>query len=163
MEVVMSIPSRLSRYLDQRGTRYEVCSHGHSHSSAETARAAHLPADQLAKSVVLEDESGCLLAVLPADRTVMLGQLSRMLGRDKLRLSDESRVAMMFDDCEPGAVPPVGMAWGIETIVDDELDTRAVVYLEGGDHESLLRMSGEQFHDLMSVARHGHFCKSPLH
>jgi Ala-tRNA(Pro) deacylase len=163
MEVVMSIPPRLSHYLEQRGTHYEVCAHDHSHSSAETARSAHLRPQQLAKSVVLEDETGCVLAVLPADRSVKLGQLSRMLGRRNLRLSDEQRVSMVFDDCVPGAVPPVGMAWGIETIVDDELETSEVVYLEGGDHESLLRMTGDQFHDLMSVARHGHFCNGRIH
>jgi Ala-tRNA(Pro) deacylase len=118
---------------------------------------------QLAKSVVVEDDAGCLLAVVPADRTVMLGQLARMLGRKDLRLSDEARVAAMFEGCDPGAVPPVGMAWGIETVVDDDLDEADVVYLEAGDHESLLRMSGEQFHDLMSVARHGHFCKERWH
>jgi len=35
--------------------------------------------------------------------------------------------------------------------------------LEGGDHASLLRMSRQQFHELMRAARHAHFCKKPLH
>ena len=78
-------------------------------------------------------------------------------------MNDESRIALLFEDCARGAVPPVGMAFGIETIVDDELEASDVVYMEGGDHECLLRMSHEQFHELMSAARHGHFCKKPLH
>jgi prolyl-tRNA editing enzyme YbaK/EbsC (Cys-tRNA(Pro) deacylase) len=49
----MSIPSRLSSYLDQRGARYEICAHEPSRSSAETARAAHVLPHQLAKSVIL--------------------------------------------------------------------------------------------------------------
>ncbi|MBT2302723.1 YbaK/EbsC family protein [Variovorax paradoxus] len=157
----MSIPSHLSDYLDQRGTRYEICTHGHSRSSAETARSAHVPASQLAKSVILEDETGCVMAVVPADKMVMLGEFSRMLGRHRLRLADEARVAALFGDCEPGAIPPIGMAWGIETIVDDELESSDVVYMEGGDHERLLRMSREQFHELMRAQPHGNFCKSP--
>lgn len=159
----MSIPSRLSNYLDQRGTRYEISAHEPSRSSAETARAAQVLPHQLAKSVILEDDTGCLMAVVPADKAVMLGHLSQMLGRKELRLSDESRIAQLFEDCHRGAVPPVGMAWGIETIVDDELEASDVVYMEGGDHERLLRMSHEQFHELMSTARHGNFCKKPLH
>jgi len=159
----MSISHHLSRYLEQHGACYEVCMHEHSRTSAETARTAHVLPGRLAKSVILEDAEGCLMAVLPADRKVMLGQLSRMLGRTELRLSDEHFIAMLFDDCDRGAVPPVGMAWGIETIVDDELEAGDVVYLEGGDHESLLRMSGKQFHELMSAARHGHFCRVPTH
>ncbi len=159
----MSIPSHLSTYLDQRGARYEICAHEHSRTSAETARSAHVLPHQLAKSVILEDETGCVMAVIPADKTVMVGELARLLGRKELRLADESRIAMLFADCDLGAVPPVGMAWGIETIIDDELEDNDVVYMEGGDHERLLRMSHDQFHSLMSSQRHGRFCRAPLH
>jgi len=155
----MSIPSHLSAYFDQRGARYEVCMHEHSRTSAQTAHSAHVPPSQLAKSVILEDETGCVMAVIPADQTVMIGELGRMLGRNKLRLADEARIAMLFDDCDRGAVPPVGMAWGLETIVDEALEANDVIYMEGGDHERLLRMSGEQFHELMRTQLHGHFCK----
>lgn len=157
------IPSRLSSYLDERGARYEVCIHEHSHSSAETARTAHVPPAQLAKSVLLEDDDGCVMAVIPADKTVMLHEVARMLDRKELHLADENRIASVFDGCERGALPPVGMAWGVETVVDDALEANDQVYLEGGDHEQLLRMSREQFHDLMSGARHGHIAKAPLH
>ncbi len=159
----MSIPTRLSSYLEQRGARYEIHAHEPSHSSAETARAAQVLPHQLAKPVILEDDSGCVMAVVPADKAVMLGQLSQLLGRQELRLANENRIALLFKDCDRGAVPPVGMAWGIETIVDDELETSDVVYMEGGDHERLLRMSHEQFHELMSPAQHGRFCKTPTH
>jgi Ala-tRNA(Pro) deacylase len=159
----MSISHRLTDYLDRHGAQYEICEHEPSRTSAETARSADIPAAQLAKSVLLEDDAGCMLAVVPSDKSVMLGQLSAMLGRKGLHLCDEQRIASMFDDCTPGALPPVGMAWGVETIVDDELDDTDVVYMEGGDHERLLRMSTEQFRELMGPALHGHFCRSRMH
>lgn len=159
----MSIPSHLARYLEQRGTGYEICAHEHSRSSAETARTAHVPACQLAKSVILQDEDGCVMAVLPADRVLMVGEFSRLAGRYRLRLADEDHIAALFGDCERGAVPPVGMAWDIPTIVDDELESNDVIYMEAGDHEQLLRMSGEQFHQLMQAQPHGMFSKSPMH
>jgi Ala-tRNA(Pro) deacylase len=157
------IPTRLSSYLDQHGARYELCAHAHSHSSAETARAARVPPGQLAKSVLLEDDDGCVMAVIPADKTVMLHEVARMLGRRELHLADENRIASLFEGCERGALPPVGMAWGIETVVDDSLEANDEVYFEGGDHEQLLRMSRQHFHDLMSDARHGHIAKTPVH
>jgi len=159
----MSIPTRLSSYLDKSGTRYEISAHKHSRSSVETAHAAHVQPHQLAKSVIVEDEAGCVMAVVPADKVVMLGYLSQLLGRKELRLSDEDRIAALFDDCDRGAVPPLGMAWGLETIVDDELDAADVVYMESGDHVRLLHLSHDEFHALMSQARHGHFCKTPLY
>jgi Ala-tRNA(Pro) deacylase len=163
MEVVMSIPYRLSNYLNLQGARFAVRAHRHSHSSAESARLAHVPSHQLAKSVIVEDDEGCLMAVLPADRQIKLGQLSRLLDRPHLRLADEARFAAIFSDCESGAVPALGMAWGLETVVEDELDDCAVVYIEAGDHERLVCFSHEQFQRLMQPARHGRFGGLPLH
>ncbi|MEJ6000510.1 aminoacyl-tRNA deacylase [Paucibacter soli] len=159
----MSIPTRLTDYLAQQGSRFEVCMHRYSHSSAETARSAHVRPAQLAKSVLLEDERGYLLAVLPADKLVMLGELSALLDRRGLHLADEDSISTLLPDCEPGALPAVGMAWGIETVVDEELEDNPVVYVEGGDHERLLKMSREQFHTLMSAAHHGRFCRVSWH
>ncbi|HYP69385.1 MAG TPA: YbaK/EbsC family protein [Variovorax sp.] len=159
----MSIAAQLSDYLTRQGARYEVRMHEHSRTSAETARCANLPASQLAKSVILEDETGCVMAVVPADRIVMLGEFARLLGRNKLRLAQEERVAQLFEGCEPGAIPAIGMAWGIPTIVDDELESNEVVYVEGGDHERVLRMTHEQFHELMRAQPHGNFSRTPMH
>ena len=158
----MPIPTRLSSYLDQRGARFEICAHPHSRTSAQTARTANVPPHQLAKSVIVEDDAGCVMVVVPADRRVMLGQLSRMLERKRLHLADETRIAALFTDCDRGAVPALGMAWGVETVVDDELEANDVVYIEGGDHESLLRMSHGQFHTLMRELRHGQFSVVPV-
>lgn len=159
----MSIPSRLSTYLEQRDVRYEVCAHPLSHTSAQTARTAKVAPHELAKSVIVEDDAGCVVAVVPADRKVKLGQLSRMLGRKHLRLADEDRIAGLFADCDRGAVPALGMVWGVETVVDDELESGQMVYIEGGDHRCLLRLSHDQFHELMRAARHGQFCVKPVH
>jgi len=159
----MSISPRLTNYLSQSGAQYEVCAHPHSRSSAETARLAQVPQHQLAKSVILEDDDGCVLAVVPADSRVQLAEVSRMLGRHALRLSDEAKIGRMFDDCELGAVPAFGMAWGVETVVDEELERNPQIYVESGDHESLLRMSSTQFGQLMSAARHGHFSRALTH
>lgn len=159
----MSIPTRLSSYLAQQGARYEVCLHAPSRSSAQTARSANIAPHQLAKSVIVEDDAGCVMAVLPADRQVRLGELGRLLDRRQLQLADEARIASLFADCERGAVPALGMAWGMETVVDDELDASEVVYIEGGDHECLLRLSREQFGALMQGARHGQFGAAAPH
>ncbi|MES2363053.1 MAG: YbaK/EbsC family protein [Pseudomonadota bacterium] len=159
----MSIPSNLATYLDQRGARYEVVAHAHSRTSAETARSANVMACHLAKSVILEDDNGYVMAVIPADKAVRVGELARMLQRKELRLADEDRIAMLFKGCEPGAVPSIGMPWGIETVIDDELEESEFVYMEGGDHERLLRMSHDNFHALMRAQPHGQFCKYPTH
>jgi Ala-tRNA(Pro) deacylase len=159
----MTISSRLTGYLAQRGARYDVCAHDHSQSSAQTARLAHIPEHQLAKSVILEDDAGCVLAVVPANSRVQIGELARLLGRHDLRLADERRIMQVFEDCAVGAVPAFGMIWGVETVVDETIGDNPEIYVEAGDHEALLRMSREQFNELMREAKRGRFSRVPVH
>ena len=159
----MPISPRLASYLNERLARYELCDHAHTDTSAQTARCAHVPPRHLAKSVILEDERGCVMAVVAADQRVHIGELARLLGRHDLHLSDEARVKMLFNDCAPGAVPALGMAWGVETVVDQALELVPEVYIEAGDHEQLIKLTREDFHALMREARHAHFGQAWQH
>jgi Ala-tRNA(Pro) deacylase len=159
----MSIPLRLSSYLNQRGVHSEVCPRRQGRTSAQTARTANVAPHDLAMSVIVDDDAGCVMAVMPADRKVKLGEFSRMLGRKHLRLADEQRIVELCSVCEHGAVPALGMAGNVETVVDDELEAGTTAYGKGADHERLLRLSHDQFHALMATVRHGQFCADLAH
>jgi len=154
----MAIAARLKWYLDANGVEYEVIPHPHTSSSHETATVAHVSEDQLAKSVVLEDAEGYVLAVLPASRRVSIGELRDQLNRT-VELAGEGELAELFDDCETGAIPPLGAAYGIPSVVDDALLEASEIYFEAGDHEDLVHMRGEEFLGLLSSSRHGRFSR----
>ncbi len=148
----MGMAMKLSEYLKASGTPYEVLSHPHSSNSLRTARSSHVPAHCVAKAVVLEDQAHCFVAVLPASRRV---DIQRLAGSDRtMHLAPEPELKELFRDCEPGAVPPVGMAYGMETIWDDSLGQYADVYFEAGDHETLVHMKTADFLALMKNSRH---------
>lgn len=150
----MAISHCLKDYLDAHKIDYEILTHRHTNSSSETAQAAHIPGDQLAKSILLEDENGYFLAVLPASRRVDLGSLHRKLHR-QVGLATEDELLDLFADCDIGAIPPIGEAFGIPSYVDVSLDDSVDVYFEAGDHEALVHMSGLQFRQLMNHSQHG--------
>lgn len=152
----MAIASTVKDYLEKSGIPYSVVPHPHTWSSRETADAAHVPAERLAKAVVLIDSVGYLMVVIPANRHVRVETLSKKLGRD-LALAAEFRVAPVFKGCDLGAIPPLGPAYGMETILDDSLVGLPEVYFEAGDHEELIRVDGEQFVRLLKEAQHGQF------
>ena len=159
----MAIPQRLSDYLSAVAAGFAVVEHRHSGCSAASARAANVPAHQLAKAVLLEDDAGCVIALVPADRSVQVGRLGQMLQRGQLHLADEAGLATVFDGCDAGAVPSLGMPWGIATVVDDELEGCDPVYLECGDHERLLLLTHQQFHALVRAVPHGAFSGPRIH
>jgi Ala-tRNA(Pro) deacylase len=112
----------------------------------------------VAKSVLLEDERGYLVAVLPASHRIRIRELTEQLERS-LELASEPELGELFQDCEPGAVPPVGAAYGLPTVVDDSLLNAPEVYFEAGDHEDLVHLSGVEFLSLLAGARHGRFSR----
>lgn len=152
----MPIAPSVISVLTENQIDYEVISHPKSFSSTETADAAHVADDHIAKGVLLEDDDGYLLAVIPASQWVALHRMNTELDRD-LHLASEKEVARLFRDCDPGAIPPLGEPYGVETVLDEALTSLASVYFEGGDHERLIRVSGEQFNRLMKGVRHGRF------
>lgn len=158
----MAIASTVQQYMTKHGLRYDVLAHPHSHNSMETAQLAHVPGNCLAKSVILSADDGFVMAVLPSNRHVELGRLGRQLNRS-LRLATEDEVASIFPDCEPGAIPPIGTAYGLRTVMDDSLADQDEVYFEAGDHESLIQMSRKDFLAMMEDASHGRFGEHMWH
>lgn len=77
----MSISTTLKNYIKRTGVSYEVITHSKSSYSAQTAAAAHIPGERLAKSVILEDDNGYVMAVIPATHHVEIGKLSKHLKR----------------------------------------------------------------------------------
>lgn len=147
----MSIAATLRSYLDGRSVRYTLVPHAHTGSSMDTAASAHVPGDRLAKAVIVRSEDDPLMVVVPSDYHVHLGLLHRHLGKE-VGLATEDELASLFPDCAPGAVPAVGQAYGIRTLLDSTLLNEPEVYLEAGDHETLVRLDGEDFRALMKDA-----------
>lgn len=152
----MSIAPRLRHQLDALQVDYELMEHEPTGSAMQNALACELPPGRIAKAVLLDTPRDHLLAVLPSDRRIALPELRREIG-DKPRLAGEAEVGSVFDDCAVGAVPPLGHGYGVATIIDDSLMEQPDIYFEGGDHVSLVHVSGRDFARMMRPALHGSF------
>jgi Ala-tRNA(Pro) deacylase len=125
----------VSEYLDREGIPYELVEHERTESAAAEASAAGLPASDVAKTVVLRDEAGVRLAVIPASERLDMHKLREELGSRGLRLLTEREMANQFDDFEVGAVPPFGPMLHALELVDQRLLDHERVLCSGGDHE----------------------------
>lgn len=153
----MGLAIKLADYLAAHPVPFDLVVHTHTSSSLQSARSMDLTPGCLVKAVVLEDENDqFLMAVLPASRKVNLGELRRCFGR-MLRLAGELELRERFGDCEVGAVPPIGNAYGMETVWDDSLMSRPDVYFEAGDHETSVHVKTRDFVGLLGGARHMDF------
>jgi Ala-tRNA(Pro) deacylase len=155
----MTVASTVQRYLVGQGIGYAILSHPVTGSSSETAQSARISGNCIAKTVVLrdgDDGDGYLLAVVPASHHLDLDLVQGCLGRS-VALASEQEIGQLFPDCDLGAIPPLGQAYGLDVVLDDSLAGLDEVCFEGGDHRTLLRVGGKQFREMMSGARHGRF------
>lgn len=151
----MAIAITLKEFLTDQNIGYELLQHHHSDSSLNTAASANLPSDQVSKAVILKDEYGqYLMAVLPSDRKLQREALNRLQGKQYQMIS-EQEIESLFADCELGAIPALGEAYGMDTVVDDHLLMANSVYIEAGDHETLVKLNNLHFCDLVKNFHHG--------
>lgn len=148
----MAIAYRVQDYIAENGLVWDPVAHAVSQSCTEAARLAGVPPDCVAKAIVLKDAQGYVEVVIPANGHLDVRPLCEALCRD-LRLATEVELQQLFSDCAIGAVPPVGSAYGLPTLWDESLGDGSDVYFEGGDHRTLVHMSGVDFSELMRSAR----------
>ena len=147
----MGIAFTLAQYLLDRGIAYELVVR-----PRQGLQAGAPPADRTVTAVVVRDGDGFKVAALPASRRIAFDKLGRLLGQT-VDLANEEQVEALFPDCEPNCVPALGAAYNLPVVVDDSLAGERDVYLESGNRDHLLRLSGASFQELMRDARHGSF------
>jgi Ala-tRNA(Pro) deacylase len=125
----------VNEFLEREGIPYEVVEHERTESAAAEARAAGVPPSDVAKTVVLRDEGGVRLAVIPASERLDMHKLKEELGSKGLRLLTEQEMAEEFDDFEVGAVPPFGPMFKALELMDHRLLDHDRILCSGGDHE----------------------------
>ncbi len=159
----MSIVNRVEEYFHQHLIQYEVIYHPQSDGSLNSAQLANIPPNKLAKAVVLEDHEGRrMMALLPSTHRISFHKLTEELNRE-FHLLSEKKLMPLFNDCQLGAVPPVSHAYQMDTIYDDLLLEAEDVFLEAGDHLSLIHLKHQEFTKLVQYCRHGRFSGEVFH
>ena len=127
-----------------RGHRvwFEPLIHRPASSSAKRAGNAHVPGRKVAKAVLIRAGDAFILAVLPSTSRIDLGRLSQvvLMPASDVRLATPDELNSLFNDCEPGAVPPFGQLYGLRTVVDSDLAENPEIVIGANTRHEGLRM-----------------------
>lgn len=125
-------------YLQSRAVSFDYLLHRPTHSATDLAGSLHVPGRSVAKGVLVRAGDAYILAVLPATRRVDTARLSEILGVPEVRIATEPEVERVFADCEPGALPPFGRLYGLQTVLDLSLATGAeMTFVANMRHEGV--------------------------
>ena len=141
--------NQLRTFLDQHHIRYVVISHSKAYTAQGIAAVAHIPGQELAKTVIIKLDGDLAMAVLPASYQVDLLAIKTAIGVDVATLASEREFKEAFPDCETGAMPPFGNLYGIPVYVDETLTCDTEIAFNAGTHLELIRMSCSDFERLV--------------
>jgi Ala-tRNA(Pro) deacylase len=148
----MPLAERLRSFLDSQRTEYSVTVHPQAYTARELAAVEHLPAQEVAKTVVVFGDGEYRMIVVPANKLVDFQEVRVALGLNHLRLATEEELAKLFPDCEVGAMPPFGELYGIEVYLDPSIAGEETIAFNAGTHRDVVHMRVAEFRRLARPA-----------
>jgi len=140
---------RLKEFLDSHNVKYVTISHSPAFTAQEIAASAHIPGQELAKTVVAKVDGHLVMAVLPASYRVVLDFLKEATGAEHVELATEQEFRDRFPGCEPGAMPPFGNLYGMVVYVSESLTEDEEIAFNAGNHTELIRLAYRDFERLV--------------
>jgi Ala-tRNA(Pro) deacylase len=139
----------LMNYLDEHEIKYVVIAHSPAVTAQGIAGLAHIPGQELAKTVIVQLDGQPVMAGLPAKYHVDLALLRKNAKARTAVLASEEEFQKLFPDCETGAMPPFGNLFGIPVYVEETLEKDEEIAFNAGTHRELIRMGWADFKSLV--------------
>ena len=140
---------KLKELLDKENIKYVSIIHSTAYTAQEVAASAHITGKELAKTVVVELDGKMAMAVLPANRKVVLQDLREVTGSDEVKFASEEEFRQRFPECETGAMPPFGNLYGMEVYVAEALTENDEIAFNAGSHTEVIRLAFRDFERLV--------------
>src|SRR6266852_5940112 len=141
--------AKLEKFLDEKGVKYVSIIHSTAYTAQEVAASAHITGRELAKVVIVELDGKMAMAVLPANRKIVLQDLREVTGSDEVKFASEEEFRKKFPDCETGAMPPFGNLYGMDVFVAESLTRNDEIAFNAGSHTEAIKMRYEDFERLV--------------
>lgn len=139
---------KLQEFLDRNQVKYISIKHSPAFTAQEIAASAHIPGQEVAKTVVVKLDGELALVVLPAPEMVRMEHLKAETGAQRVELASEEEFRDRFPDCEVGAMPPFGNLYGMDTYVEKSLTGDEEIAFNGGTHTELVKMAFSDYRSL---------------
>jgi len=143
------VAKRLKEYLEHENVKFVSLVHSAAYTAQEVAASAHITGKEMAKTVIMFLNGKMAMAVLPADRNIVLQDLCEVTGCDDVRFATEAEFAEQFPGCETGAMPPFGNLYGMEVYLAESLAHSETIAFNAGSHTEVIRMSTGDFERLV--------------
>jgi Ala-tRNA(Pro) deacylase len=140
---------KLKEFLDKERVKYISIIHSPAYTAQEVAASAHITGRELAKTVIVKLDGDMAMAVLPANRKIVLQDLREVTGCEKVAFASEEEFKSLFPDCETGAMPPFGNLYGMEVYLAESLTEMEEIAFNACSHTEVIKMRFSDFERLV--------------
>lgn len=140
---------KLREFLDKEKVKYITIVHSPAYTAQEVAESAHVRGKDLAKTVIVKLDGQMAMAVLPANRKIVLQDLRDITGSERVSFASEQEFKEKFPDCETGAMPPFGNLYGMEVFVAESLTNNQEIVFNAGSHTEVMKLGYHDFERLV--------------
>lgn len=140
---------RLRSFLEENHVKYVTVSHSPAFTAQEIAASAHVPGNELAKTVMVKLDGKMAMVVLAAPDKVSAQRLREVTGASEVELASEREFADLFPRCEVGAMPPFGNLWEMEVFADAHLKEDETISFNAGSHTELVKLAYADYERLV--------------
>lgn len=145
--------TKLQSFLDESNIHYDVIKHSPAYTAEEIAASAHVPAKELAKTVIVKIDGKLAMVIEPANIKVDLEALQKWTGAKDVILANERDFKSAFPECETGAMPPFGNLYDLDVYEDERFGKRfsadGNILFNAGNHSELIKMNYKDFERLV--------------
>ena len=140
---------KLKEFLDREGIKYVSIIHSPAYTAQEVAASTHITGRELAKTVIVELDGKMAMAVLPANRKIVIQDLREVTGCDEVKFALEEEFQERFPGCETGAMPPFGNLYGMDVYLAQSLTANREIAFNAGSHTEAIKMELADFERLV--------------
>lgn len=152
----MNLPDAVRSYLDRRRLPYRLIACPSGETLPQIAERLAIPLQWVARIVLLKDESGLVMAILPCSHILDFSILCQLLRRD-LEPLHGAETASFFKSygCATNSYPPLPEVFGVLALVDTSLDANDEdeIHFDSGSGNLLVGMRSADFRLLLAQAR----------
>jgi len=143
----MAVPKKIINFLEKSKVKYQILKHRKVYTAFDKSQTLKVPQKIVGKTLILRDGKKLIFVLISADKKLDLRKIKK-LGK-KVELAREKLIKNKIKGVKVGAVPPFGILWKAQTIVDPAFKRQKEIILNSGDWQHSIKISPKNLEKLV--------------
>jgi len=158
------IPKKVSNLLDKNKIKYKELKHKKVYTGRDKANTLKIKKSLVMKTVVLKADRQYLIVTVPCEKIIDIQKAKKILSSKekkikKVGFAKEKWIKENLKGIKTGSIPPFGLLWKIDTMIDRSVLRAKKAVFNSGNHYFSIEMDGNVLKKVVPDLITGDFTK----